>query len=61
MTETKMTSADVSRKRAGFANAAILKSHADPEKSAVQIPLGTGIVSLADVASGIVGNLNVTA
>jgi hypothetical protein len=43
---------------------AIMKSNADAEKSAVQTLMGAGgqnISSLANVAAGIGGNLNVTA
>ena len=43
---------------------AIMKSNADAEKSAVQTLLGAGgqnVSSLANVAAGIGGNLNVTA
>jgi hypothetical protein len=43
---------------------AIMKSNADAEKSAVQTLMGAGgqnVSSLANVAAGIGGNLNVTA
>jgi hypothetical protein len=41
--------------------ATILKSNADAEKSAVQILLGAGPPSLANVGPGIGGNVNVAA
>jgi hypothetical protein len=39
----------------------LLKSNANAEKSAVQTLLGAGTPSLANVGSGIGGNINVTA
>ena len=39
----------------------IMSSNAGAEKSAVQTLLGTGTPSLANVAAGIGGNINVTA
>lgn len=41
--------------------ASIMKSNATAEKSAVMTLLGTGQNSLANVAAGIGGNLNVSA
>jgi hypothetical protein len=38
-----------------------MSSNAGAEKSAVQTLLGTGTPSLANVAAGIGGNINVTA
>jgi hypothetical protein len=39
----------------------LLKSNLDAEKSAVQTLLGAGTPSLANVGTGIGGNINVTA
>jgi hypothetical protein len=42
-------------------DAAIIKSNADAEKSAVLTILGTGQPSLANVGAGVGGNVNATA